>query len=54
MTFIHYIGVVLTFGLVDCVHYSKDFVMSRFFSIHFTVTLARVKNIVCYTKDFVI
>ena len=59
MTFIRYIGVDFTFGLLDCVRYNKDFVTSRFIisrfcSIHFTVTLARLKNIVCYTEDFVI
>ncbi len=46
------------FGLPDCVHYNEDFVtsrfvISRFCSIHFTVTLARLKNIVRYTEDFV-
>ena len=59
MTFIRYIGVDFTFGLLDCVRYNKDFVISRFIisrfcSIHFTVTLAGMKNIVRYTKDFVI
>ena len=63
MTFIHYIGVDFTFGLLDCVHYNKDFVISRFvilssrfYSIHFTITLAGLKNIrvVHYTRDFVI
>ena len=28
------------------------FVISRFFSIHFTIT--ELKNIVCYTEDYVI
>ena len=59
MTFIRYIGVDFTFGLLDCVRYSEDFVISRlvisrFGSIHFTVTLAGLKNIVRYTEDFVI
>ena len=59
MTLIHYIRVDFTFGLVDCVHYNEDFVISRFIisrfcSIHFTVTLAGLKNIVHYTEDFVI
>ena len=48
-----------TFGLLDCARYNEDFVISRFVisrlcSIHFTVTLARLKNIVRYTEDFVI
>ena len=54
MTFIRYIGVDFTFGLLDCVHYNEDFFISRFYSIHFTVTLAGRRNIVRYTKDFVI
>ena len=53
-TFIRYIGVDFTFGLLDCVRYNEDFVVSRFCSIQFTVTLAGMKNIVRYTKDFVI
>ena len=53
ITFIHYIGVDFRFGLLDCVRYKEDFVMSRFCHIHFIVTLARLKNIVCYTEDFV-
>ena len=57
MTFLRYIGVDFTFGLLDRVHYNEDFVISRFIksrfcSIHFTVTLARLKNIVRYTEDF--
>ena len=60
MTFIHYIGVDYTFGLLNCVHEDNvdfiisRFVISRFCSIHFTVTLARLKNIVHFTEDFVI
>ena len=54
MTFICYIGVDFTFGLLDCVCYTEDFIISRFCSIHFTVTLAGLKNIVRFTKDFVI
>ena len=47
------------FGLLDCVRYNEDFVISRFVisrfcSIHFTVTLAGLKNIICYTEEFVI
>ena len=54
--FIRYIGVDFTFGLLDCVRYNGDFVISRFViprfcSIHFTVTLAGLKNIL--TEDFV-
>ena len=54
MTFIRYIGVYFTFGPLDCVRYNEEFVISRFCSIHFTVTLAGLKNIVRYTEDFVI
>ena len=59
MTFICDIGVDFTFGLLYCVRYNEDFVISRFVisrfcSIHFTITLAGLKNIVRYTEDFVI
>ena len=59
MTFVRYIGVDFTFGVLDCIRYFEDFVISRFVisrfcSIHFTVTLAWLKNIVRYTEDFVI
>ena len=59
MTFIHYIKVDFTLGLLNCVGYNEDFiiskfVISRFCSIHFTVTLAGLENIVRYTEDFVI
>ena len=54
MTFIRYIWVDFTFGVLDCVRYTEDFVISRFCSIYFTVTLAGLKNIVRYTEDFVI
>ena len=42
---VRYIEVDFTFGLLDYVHYIKEFVISRFivsrfYSIHFTVTLA--------------
>ena len=42
---IRYIEVDFTFGLPDCVCYIEEFVISRFvisrfYSIHFTVTLA--------------
>ena len=47
------------FGLLGCARDVEDFVISRFIisrfcSIHFTVTLAGLKNIVRYTEDFVI
>ena len=54
MAFIRYMGVDFTFGLLHCVRYNEDFVISRFRSIHFTVTLAELKNSVHYTEDFVI
>ena len=59
MTVTRYIAVDFTFGLLDSVRYNEDFVIlrfiiSRFCSIHFIVTLAGLKNIICYTKDFVI
>ena len=58
LTFLRYIGVYYTFGLLDCFRYNTDFVisrfvMSRFCSIHFTVPLAGLENIVRYTEDFV-
>ena len=59
MTFIRYIGVGFTFGVLDYVRYIEVFVISRFVmprfcSIHFIVTLAGLKNIIRYTEDFVI
>ena len=60
ITFIRYIGVDLTFRLLDCVRYNEDFVISRFIKsrfcyIYVTVTLAGLTwNIVRYTEDFVI
>ena len=59
MTFIRYIGVDFTFGVRDCVRYIEVFVISRFVisrfcSIHFTITLAGLKNIFRYTENFVI
>ena len=55
MTIIRYIGTAFTFGLTNCVHYNQDFVILRFailrfFSIHFTVILSRLKDIVLYSK----
>ena len=57
LTFIRYIEVCFTFGLLDCVRYNEDFVIlrfviSRFCSIHFTVILAGLKKIVRYTEDY--
>ena len=37
---IRYIEVDFTFGLPDYVRYIEEFIISRFYSIHFTVTLA--------------
>ena len=54
LAFIRYIEVHFTFGLLDCARCNEDFVISRFCSIHFTVTLAGLKSIVRYTEDFVI
>ena len=59
LTFIRYIEVYFTFGLLDCVRYNEDFVksrfvISRFYSIHFTVILAGLKKLVRYTEYFVI
>ena len=43
------------FGLPDYVRYIEDFVtcISRFYSIHFTITLAGTQDIVRYIEDFV-
>ena len=54
MAFTRYMGVDYTVGLLHCVRYNEDFVISRFCSIHFTVAVAGLKNIVRYTEDFVI
>ena len=59
LTFISYIEVNFMLRLLDCARYNEDFVIpkfviSRFCSIHFTVTLAGLENIIRYTKDFVI
>ena len=47
------------FAFLDCASYNDDFIKSRFVipnfcSIHFIVSLARGKKIVCYTEDFVV
>ena len=52
---LQYIEVYFTFGLLDYVCFNKDFIISRFViwrfcSIHFTVILAGLKKIICYTK----
>ena len=44
------LGCILRLGLLDCARKNEDFVISRFCSIHFTVTLAGLKNIVRYTE----
>ena len=54
MTSIRYIGVDFTVGFPDGVRYNEHFVISRFCSINFTVTLAGLNNIVRYSEDFVI
>ena len=46
------------FGLLDSDCYNEDFVksrfvISRFCSTHFSVMLAGLKNIIRYTKDFI-
>ena len=43
-------------GTMDCVEFViiRDFVTPRFFSIHFHVTLAGLKNIAGYKWDFFI
>ena len=48
-----YIEVDFTFGLPDYVRYIEELVISRFYSIHFTLTLAGTCDIVRYIEDFV-
>ena len=55
---IHYIEVDFTFGLLHYVRYIEEFVISSFvisrlYSIHFTVTLAETLNIVRYIEKFI-
>ena len=50
---IRYVEVDFAFGLPDYVRYIEEFVISRFYSIQFTVTLAGTFNIVRYIEDFV-
>ena len=45
LAFLHYTGVYCTFGLLDCIRYNEDFVISRLFSINLTATLVGLKNI---------
>ena len=54
LTFIRYVEVYFTCEFLDCVRYNDDFVKSSFCSIHFTVILAGLMEIVLYTEDFVI
>lgn len=54
LAFICYIEVNFMFVLVDCVRHKEDFIKLRFCSIRFTVILAGLQKIICYTKDFVI
>jgi len=51
---LHYIALYYKFGLLYCVHYNKDFIILRFCSINFTLTLAGLENIIHYTEDFVV
>ena len=58
LTLIRYIQEDFRFGPRDYVRQIEDFITSRFViwrlcSIHFTVTLAGLKNIVRYIEDFV-
>ena len=53
-----YIEVYFTFGLLDYVCYIEEFaisrfVISRFYSIYFTVILARTQIFVRYIEDYV-
>ena len=48
-----YRGTFYLWTFLDCTRYNEDFVISRFCSIHCTVTLAGLNNIVRYTEDFV-
>ena len=55
---IRYVEEDSTFGLPDYVRYIEEFaisrfVISRFYSIHFTVTLAGTLSIARYIEDFV-
>ena len=57
--FYRYIEVNFKFGLLDCDHYIGDIVIPwivkpGFCSIHFTVTLAGLKNVNCYIGNIVL
>ena len=57
--FSRHIGVNFTFGLLDCDHYIGDIVIPwivkpGFCSIHYTVTLARLKNVNHYIGNIVL
>ena len=54
LTFIRYVEVYFMIALLDCVRYNMDIFKSRYCSIHFTVILAGLMEIVLYTEDFVI
>ena len=56
--FYRYIGVNFTFGLLDCGRYIGDIVIPwivkpGFCSMHFTVTLAELKNVNRYVGNIV-
>ena len=53
LTQIHYNEFDFTFELLGYVRYSKISVTLRFCFMHFTSTLAGLKNIVHYIEDFV-
>ena len=54
LTFVRYIRIYHTFGLLDCNSHNEDFVILRFCPIYFNITLAGLKSIVRHTEDFVI
>ena len=58
ITFISFIGRDFKFGHQDCARpygaFIPGFVISGFCSLHFTVTLTGLWNIVRYTCDFVL
>ena len=59
LTLIRYVEVDFKFGPPDYVRYIEEFVtsrfiISRFYSTHFTVTLVGTQKIVRYIEEFVI
>ena len=57
--FYRYIRVNFMFGLLDCDCYIRNIVIPwtvkpRLCSIHYTVTLARLKNVNCYIENIVL